>query len=111
MCVLALQELPLLQRVEIACEDLLARCMENYYSLSENAPSGIAENGMDTSEQPAPALVEAVLLCSKCPFLPPLLAYCHNSLTAVLMEFKPTATKTCHAGPGTESCCLHRDRE
>ncbi|EIE27268.1 hypothetical protein COCSUDRAFT_55287 [Coccomyxa subellipsoidea C-169] len=57
------QELPLLGRIEIACEDLLARCMENYYSLSENSPSGITENGMDTSEQPAPALVEAVLLC------------------------------------------------
>ena len=56
----------MLGRIEIACEDLLARCMENYYSLSENSPSGIAENGMDTSEQPAPALVEAVLLCSEC---------------------------------------------
>lgn len=64
------QELPLLQRVEIACEDLLARCMENYYSLSETAPSGIAENGMATQDQPAPALVEAVLLCSEIPLLP-----------------------------------------
>ncbi|CAL8462927.1 g2461 [Coccomyxa elongata] len=57
------QEKPLLERIQVACEDLLARCLENYYSLSENAPSGISENGMDTSEQPAPALMEAVLLC------------------------------------------------
>ncbi len=60
-----LQEKPLLERIQVACEDLLARCLENYYSLSENAPSGISENGMDTSEQPAPALMEAVLLCSE----------------------------------------------
>ncbi len=56
----------MLERIQVACEDLLARCLENYYSLSETAPSGIAENGMDTSEQPAPALMEAVLLCSEC---------------------------------------------
>jgi hypothetical protein len=50
--------------VEVACEDLLARCLENYHCLSEGAPSGIAEGGVSASEQPAPALLPAVQLCS-----------------------------------------------
>ena len=58
------QEVALLGRIEVACEDLLARCLENYHSLSEASPSGIAEGGVSASEQPAPALLPAVQLAS-----------------------------------------------
>lgn len=58
------QEVALLGRIEVACEDLLARCLENYYSLSETSPTGIADGGVSASEQPAPALMPAVKLCS-----------------------------------------------
>lgn len=47
------------------CERLLARCFENYYSLSETAASGILEGGQATTQIPAPALKPAVQLCSK----------------------------------------------
>ena len=58
-----MQEVALLGRIEVAAEDLLARCLENYYALSEAAPSGIAESGAPAAEQPAPALLPAVELC------------------------------------------------
>ena len=32
-----MQEVALLGRIEVAAEDLLARCLENYYALSEAA--------------------------------------------------------------------------
>ena len=34
---LPMQEVALLGRVEVAAEDLLARCLESYYALSEAA--------------------------------------------------------------------------
>lgn len=49
------------------CERLLARCFENYYSLSETAASGVLEGGQATTQIPAPALKPAVQLCSKLP--------------------------------------------
>ncbi len=60
-----LQEVKLLERIELACEEQLAATFENYSSLSEDSPSGLAENGAPTPEQPAPALRPAVGLCSK----------------------------------------------
>jgi hypothetical protein len=57
-----MQELALLDRIEVACEELLARCFESYYSLMETAPNGIAEGGVIPPEQPAPALLPAVEL-------------------------------------------------
>ena len=92
------QEAALLGRIEVAAEDLLARCLESYSSLAEGAPSGIAENGAPASEQPAPALLPAVELCRApaCHFRPlraflsdacPLVAWCrprfHSSKTPV----------------------------
>lgn len=56
------QEAAILKKVEEACEDLLARCFENYYALSEGAPGGITEGGMAAPESPAPALTPAVEL-------------------------------------------------
>ncbi|KAK9806759.1 hypothetical protein WJX72_001747 [[Myrmecia] bisecta] len=58
------QELAILSRIEIATEALLAECFENYYSLSEAAPSGILDGGMAAPESPAPALLPAVELCN-----------------------------------------------
>ena len=60
-----LQEVKLLERLELACEEQLAAAFENYCSLAEDAPSGLAENGAPTPEQPAPALRPAVGLCSE----------------------------------------------
>lgn len=60
-----LQEVKLLERIELACEEQLAATFENYCSLAEDSPSGLAENGAPTPEQPAPALRPAVGLCSK----------------------------------------------
>ncbi len=60
-----LQEVKLLERIELACEEQLAATFENYGSLSEDSPSGLAENGAPTPEQPAPALRPAVGLCSE----------------------------------------------
>jgi len=54
----------ILSRVENATEALLARCFENYYSLQENAPSGLLDGGVAAAEQPAPALLPAVELCN-----------------------------------------------
>ena len=54
----------ILSRVENATESLLARCFENYYSLQENAPSGLLDGGVAAAEQPAPALQPAVELCN-----------------------------------------------
>ena len=59
-----LQEVAILSRVENATESLLARCFENYYSLQENAPSGLLDGGVAAAEQPAPALQPAVELCN-----------------------------------------------
>lgn len=56
------QETALLDRVETACEALLAACFEHYSSLMESAPTGIADNGVIPPEQPAPALLPAVEL-------------------------------------------------
>lgn len=50
--------------MENATESLLARCFENYYSLQENAPSGLLDGGVAAAEQPAPALQPAVELCN-----------------------------------------------
>ncbi|DBB16594.1 TPA: hypothetical protein ACH3X3_014851 [Trebouxia sp. C0006] len=58
------QEVAILSRVENATEALLARCFENYYSLQENAPSGLLDGGVAAAEQPAPALLPAVELCN-----------------------------------------------
>ena len=70
-----LQEVKLLERLELACEEQLAATFENYCSLAEDSPSGLAENGAPTPEQPAPALRPAVGLCSELqPFLPSLKA-------------------------------------
>lgn len=52
-------------QIALDCERLLARCFENYYSLSESAASGILEGGQATTVIPAPALKPAVQLCSK----------------------------------------------
>lgn len=60
-----LQEVKLLERIELACEEQLAATFESYYSLAESAPHGLADNGDHTPEQPAPALRPAVGLCSK----------------------------------------------
>lgn len=54
----------ILSRVENATESLLARCFENYYSLQENAPSGLLDGGVAAAEQPAPALQPGVELCN-----------------------------------------------
>ncbi|KAK9868824.1 hypothetical protein WJX84_006782 [Apatococcus fuscideae] len=59
---LLLQENALLSRIETAVEALLARTFESYYSLKDDMPSGILEGGDPAPEQPAPALVPAVLL-------------------------------------------------
>ena len=59
-----LQEGAMLGRIEMACERLLARCFEAYYSLSESAPSGILDSGQATTDIPAPALLPAVQLSS-----------------------------------------------
>ena len=59
-----MQEVAILSRVENATEALLARCFENYYSLQENAPSGLLDGGVAAAEQPAPALLPAVELCN-----------------------------------------------
>lgn len=64
LCCLFLQEVAILSRVENATESLLARCFENYYSLQENAPSGLLDGGVAAAEQPAPALQPAVELCN-----------------------------------------------
>lgn len=50
--------------MENATESLVARCFENYYSLQENAPSGLLDGGVAAAEQPAPALQPAVELCN-----------------------------------------------
>ena len=59
------QEVAILAQIAMDCERLLARCFENYYSLSETAASGILEGGQATTVIPAPALKPAVQLCSK----------------------------------------------
>ncbi|KAK9805114.1 hypothetical protein WJX73_010312 [Symbiochloris irregularis] len=56
------QETAILKRLEEDCEELLARCFENYYALSENAPGGILDGGVGAAESPAPALAPAVEL-------------------------------------------------
>ncbi|CAK0784807.1 hypothetical protein CVIRNUC_008011 [Coccomyxa viridis] len=56
-------EVKLLESIELACEEQLAVTFENYYSLTESAPSGLADNGAPSPEQPAPALRPAVGLC------------------------------------------------
>ena len=55
----------LLERIELACEEQLAVTFENYSSLAESAPYGLADNGAPSPEQPAPALRPAVGLCSE----------------------------------------------
>ena len=55
----------LLERIELACEEQLALTFENYSSLAESAPYGLADNGAPSHEQPAPALRPAVGLCSE----------------------------------------------
>ena len=61
-----MQEVAILKKVEEACEDVLARCFENYYALSESAPGGILDGGVATAESPAPALTPAVELAGGC---------------------------------------------
>lgn len=58
------QEVAILAQISMDCERLLARCFENYYSLSESASSGILEGGQAATQIPAPALKPAVQLCS-----------------------------------------------
>lgn len=62
-----LQEVKLLERIELACEEQLAATFESYYALAEGAPHGLADNGAPSPEQPAPALRPAVGLCSAHP--------------------------------------------
>ena len=62
-----LQEVKLLERIELACEEQLANVFENYYALVESAPYGLADNGNAAPEQPAPALRPAVGLCRERP--------------------------------------------
>lgn len=62
-----LQEVKLLERIELACEEQLANVFENYYALVESAPHGLADNGNPAPEQPAPALRPAVGLCRERP--------------------------------------------
>lgn len=59
------QEAAILKRLEEDCEELLARCFENYYALSENAPGGILDGGVGAAESPAPALAPAVELAGE----------------------------------------------
>ena len=59
-----MQEVAIMAQIAMDCERLLARCFENYYSLSETAASGILEGGQATTVIPAPALKPAVQLCS-----------------------------------------------
>ena len=62
-----MQEVKLLERIELACEEQLANVFENYYALVESAPHGLADNGNPAPEQPAPALRPAVGLCRERP--------------------------------------------
>ena len=64
------QEVAILAQISMDCERLLARCFENYYSLSETAASGVLEGGQAATQIPAPALKPAVNLCSALPISP-----------------------------------------
>ena len=66
----------ILAQISMDCERLLARCFENYYSLSESAASGVLEGGQAATQIPAPALKPAVNLCSMLPPLPSALISC-----------------------------------
>lgn len=59
------QEVAILRGLEEDCEELLARCFENYYALSENANGGILDGGVAAAESPAPALLPAVELAGE----------------------------------------------
>ena len=65
-----MQEAAILKKIEEDCEDLLARCFENYYALSEGAPGGILEGGVAAAQSPAPALAPAVELAGEAPLHP-----------------------------------------
>ena len=80
----------LLERIELACEEQLAVTFENYYSLTESAPYGLADNGAPSPEQPAPALRPAVGLCSE--HLRPFVLLPMNALRDTLDAFSCSRT-------------------